>query len=158
MFNLIHARHALNKNTTVTDDMYIGECQDASKFSQDLVQGNLLICSYSVRFVLGLSTIQQALETAMNLSAVGVVFSMDLFVTAFQLNPVPMKMPGIIIPSANDSKVHCSFSPLHMYTVFFLFAFILLYVRIKLTYNLLGAVGTVLQSELEFHLVIRIVL
>ncbi|KAG5029618.1 hypothetical protein JHK87_013132 [Glycine soja] len=105
MFKLIHARHALNKNTTVTDDMYIGECQDASKFSQDLVQGNLLICSYSVRFVLGLSTIQQALETAMNLSAVGVVFSMDLFVTAFQLNPVPMKMPGIIIPSANDSKI-----------------------------------------------------
>jgi len=134
MFKLIHARHALNKNTTVTDDMYIGECQDASKFSQDLVQGNLLICSYSVRFVLGLSTIQQALETAMNLSAVGVVFSMDLFVTAFQLNPVPMKMPGIIIPSANDSKVHCSFSPLHMYAVFFLFSWacILLYGRIKL--------------------------
>lgn len=134
MFKLIHARHALNKNTTVTDDMYIGECQDSSKFSQDLVQGNLLICSYSVRFVLGLSTIQQALETAMNLSAVGVVFSMDLFVTAFQLNPVPMKMPGIIIPSANDSKVHCSFSPLHMYAVFFLFSWacILLYGRIKL--------------------------
>ena len=38
MFKLIHARHALNKNTTVTDDMYIGECQDLSKFSQDLVQ------------------------------------------------------------------------------------------------------------------------
>ena len=114
--------------------MYIGECQDASKFSQDLVQGNLLICSYSVQFVLGLSTIQQALETAMNLSAVGVVFSMDPFVTSFQLNPVPMKMPGIIIPSANDSKVHCSFSPLHMYAVFFLFSWacILLYGRIKL--------------------------
>ncbi|KAG5025318.1 hypothetical protein GLYMA_08G129000v4 [Glycine max] len=105
LFKLIHARHALNKNTTVTDDMYIGECQDSSKFSQDLVQGNLLICSYSVQFVLGLSTIQQALETAMNLSAVGVVFSMDPFVTSFQLNPVPMKMPGIIIPSANDSKI-----------------------------------------------------
>ncbi|TKY60184.1 Subtilisin protease SBT2.5 [Spatholobus suberectus] len=105
MFKLIHARHALNKNTTVADDMYFGECQDASKFNQDLVQGNILICIYSVRFVLGLSTIKQALETAMNLSAVGVVFSMDPFVTDFQLNPVPMKMPGIIIPSANDSKI-----------------------------------------------------
>ncbi|XP_020215788.1 subtilisin-like protease SBT2.2 isoform X4 [Cajanus cajan] len=105
MFKLIHARHALNKNTTVADDMYVGECQDASKFDQNLVQGNLLICSYSVRFVLGISTLKQALETAMNLSAVGVVFSMDPFVTDFQLNPVPMKMPGIIIPSANDSKI-----------------------------------------------------
>ncbi|XP_027916293.1 subtilisin-like protease SBT2.2 isoform X2 [Vigna unguiculata] len=105
MFKLIHARHALNKTTTVADAMYIGECQDASIFNQDLVQGNLLICSYSVRFVLGLSTIKQAIETAMNLSAVGVVFSMDPFVTSFQLNPVPMKIPGIIIPSANDSKI-----------------------------------------------------
>ncbi|CAJ1938262.1 unnamed protein product [Sphenostylis stenocarpa] len=105
MFKLIHARHALNKSTTVVDDMYIGECQDASIFNQDLVQGNLLMCSYSVRFVLGLSTIKQALETAMNLSAVGVVFSMDPFVTAFQLNPVPMRIPGIIIPSSNDSKI-----------------------------------------------------
>lgn len=106
MFKLVHARHALNKTITVADAMYIGECQDASIFNQDLVQGNLLICSYSVRFVLGLSTIKQAMETAMNLSAVGVVFSMDPFVSSFQLNPVPMKMPGIIIPSANDSKVH----------------------------------------------------
>ncbi|XP_017409283.1 subtilisin-like protease SBT2.2 isoform X2 [Vigna angularis] len=105
MFKLIHARHALNKTITVADAMYIGECQDASIFSHDLVQGNLLICSYSVRFVLGLSTIKQAMETAMNLSAVGVVFSMDPFVSSFQLNPVPMKMPGIIIPSANDSKI-----------------------------------------------------
>ncbi|KAL2343141.1 hypothetical protein Fmac_004426 [Flemingia macrophylla] len=30
---------------------------------------------------------------------------MDPFVTDFQLNPVPMKMPSIIIPSANDSKI-----------------------------------------------------
>jgi len=106
MFKLIHARHALNKTTRVAADMYIGECQDGSIFNQDLVKGNLLICSYSVRFVLGLSTIKQALETAMNLSAVGIVFSMDPFVTSFQLNPVPMKIPGIIISSANDSKVH----------------------------------------------------
>ncbi|XP_027347596.1 subtilisin-like protease SBT2.3 [Abrus precatorius] len=105
MYKLIHARHAVSNDTTVADDMYIGECQDASKFNQDLVQGNLLICGYSVRFVLGLSTIQQALETATNLSAVGIVFSMDPFVTGYQINPVPMKMPGIIIPSANDSKI-----------------------------------------------------
>ncbi|KAK7318709.1 hypothetical protein RJT34_03415 [Clitoria ternatea] len=105
MYKLIHARHALNNNTTVSDDMYVGECQDASKFNQDYVQGKLLICSYSVRYVIGLSTIKQALETAVNLSAAGVVFSIDPSVNGFQLNPVPMKMPGIIIPSAKDSKI-----------------------------------------------------
>lgn len=105
MFKLIHAHHALNNESTAADDMYVDECQDASNFNQDLVKGNLLMCSYSIRFVLGISTVKLTLETAKNLSAVGVVFYMDPFVIGFQLNPVPMKMPGIIISSTNDSKV-----------------------------------------------------
>lgn len=105
LYTLISALHALNNNTTTTDDMYVGECQDSSNFNQDLVQGNLLICSYSIRFVLGLSTIKHAFETAKNLSAAGIVFYMDPFVIGFQLNPTPMKMPGIIIPSPDDSKI-----------------------------------------------------
>ncbi|RDY04507.1 Subtilisin-like protease SBT2.2, partial [Mucuna pruriens] len=105
LYKLVHAHHALNNDTTVADDMYVGECQDASKFSKDLIKGNLLMCSYSIRFVLGLSTIKRASETAKNLSAAGVVFYMDPFVIGFQLNPIPMKMPGIIISSTNDSKV-----------------------------------------------------
>lgn len=104
MYTLISAIHALNNDTTVTDDMYVSECQDSSNFNQDLVRGNLLICSYSIRFVLGISTIQQALQTAQNLSAVGVVFYMDPFMIGFQLNPTPMKIPGIIISSPDDSK------------------------------------------------------
>lgn len=111
MYKLMHAQHALNNDTTVADDIYVGECQDSSKFNRGLIQGNLLICSYSIRFELGLSSINQALETAMNLSAVGVVFPMDPFMTGFQLDPIPMKMPSIIIPSANDSKVHYPFPP-----------------------------------------------
>nr|XP_016444836.1 PREDICTED: subtilisin-like protease SBT2.3 [Nicotiana tabacum] len=103
MYTLVMAIHALND--TAANDMYVGECQDASSFNQTLVQGNLLVCSYSVRFVLGLSTIKQALETAKNLSAAGVVFYLDPFVIGFQINPTPMRLPGIIIPSANDSEI-----------------------------------------------------
>lgn len=105
MCTLVSALHALNNDTTVTNDMYVGECQDSSILNQDLVQGNLLICSYSIRFVLGLSTIKQALQTAKNLSAVGVVFYMDPYVIGFQLNPTPLELPGIIISSPVDSKV-----------------------------------------------------
>ncbi|KAF1892439.1 hypothetical protein Lal_00010904 [Lupinus albus] len=105
IYKLIHAHHALNNDTTVADDVYVSECQDANKFNKDLVHGNLLICSYSIRFVLGTSTIKQASETAENLSAAGVVFYLDPFVIGYQLNPVPMKMPGIIIASTNDSKI-----------------------------------------------------
>ncbi|XP_022845874.1 subtilisin-like protease SBT2.2 [Olea europaea var. sylvestris] len=104
MYTLVSAIHALNE-TVAANDMYVGECQDASNFNQDIIQGNLLICSYSIRFVLGLSTIKQALETAKNLSAAGVVFYMDPFVIGFQLNPIPMRLPGIVIPSPDDSKV-----------------------------------------------------
>ncbi|KAL6546263.1 hypothetical protein OROMI_021984 [Orobanche minor] len=104
IYTLVSAIHGL-KNTTPANDMYISECQEPSNFDQDLIQGRLLICSYSVRFVLGIATIKQALETAKNLGAAGVVFSMDPYVIGFQLNPIPMTMPGIIIPTQNDSRV-----------------------------------------------------
>lgn len=72
---MISALDALkNKSSVVDKDMYVGECQDYDSFNKDLVGGNLLICSYSIRFVLGLSTIKQALAVAKNLSAKGVVF------------------------------------------------------------------------------------
>ncbi|XP_054803176.1 subtilisin-like protease SBT2.2 isoform X2 [Prosopis cineraria] len=108
MYKLVHALHALKNDSSVADNMYLAECQDSSNFDQELVKGNLLMCSYSIRFVLGLSTIKHALEAAQNLSAVGVVFYMDPFVIGFQLNPVPMKMPGIIISSTNDSEYYNS--------------------------------------------------
>ncbi|KAJ8544670.1 hypothetical protein K7X08_017253 [Anisodus acutangulus] len=103
MYTMVSAIHALND--TAAKDMYVSECQDASKFNQTHIQGNLLICSYSIRFVLGLSTIKQASEITMNLSAAGVVFAVDPFVISFQLYPVLMRLPGIIIPFQDDSKV-----------------------------------------------------
>ncbi|MQM15425.1 hypothetical protein Taro_048370 [Colocasia esculenta] len=105
MYTLVSAVHAFREGTTDVKDMYVAECQDSSNLDKDIVQGNILICSYSIRFVLGLSSIKQALETAKNLSAVGIIFYMDPFVIGFQLNPTPMKMPGLIIPSPDDSKI-----------------------------------------------------
>ena len=101
---MVSATDALNDSEPPNDD-YVNECQDATSLNQTVVQGNLLICSYSIKFVLGQSTINTAVKTARNLSAAGIVFSMDPFIIGFQLNPVPMSLPGIIIPSANDSKV-----------------------------------------------------
>ncbi|ANM71060.1 Subtilase family protein [Arabidopsis thaliana] len=104
MYKMISAFHALNNSTSVDKDMYVGECQDYENFDQDRVSGKLLICSYSARFVLGLSTIKQALDVAKNLSATGVIFYIDPYVLGFEINPTPMDMPGIIIPSVEDSK------------------------------------------------------
>ncbi|GMH27711.1 hypothetical protein Nepgr_029554 [Nepenthes gracilis] len=104
-YRMLSAEHALNNDSLSVTDMYVGECQDASILSQDLVEGNLLICSYSVRFVLGVSTVNQALQTAKNLSAAGIIFYMDPFMIGLQMNPTPMDIPSIMIPSADDSKI-----------------------------------------------------
>ncbi|KAG7026407.1 Subtilisin-like protease SBT2.2 [Cucurbita argyrosperma subsp. argyrosperma] len=104
-YKLIAAMHALKNGTHVSEDMYVSECQDSSNFDRDLIKGKLLICSYSIRFVLGLSTVKQASQTVKNLSAAGVIFYMDSFVLSFRLNPTPMRMPGIIISSPEHSKI-----------------------------------------------------
>lgn len=105
MYTLVAAPHALKNNTVSPTEMSLGECQDSSRLDADLIRGKILVCSYSVRFVLGLSSVKQALDTANNVSAAGVIFYLDPFVLGFQLNPTPMRMPGLIIPSSDDSKV-----------------------------------------------------
>ncbi|KAK1668078.1 hypothetical protein QYE76_056237 [Lolium multiflorum] len=109
MYNLIAAPHALINYTTSPIEMSIGECQDSSHLDKDLISGKILVCSYSIRFVLGLSSVKQALHTAKNVSAAGVVFYLDPFVLGFQLNPTPMDIPGLIIPSSDDSKIFLSY-------------------------------------------------
>ncbi|KAG2591973.1 hypothetical protein PVAP13_5NG517300 [Panicum virgatum] len=104
MYSLIAAPHALKNNTVSPTEMSLGECQDSSRLDADLIKGKILVCSYSIRFVLGLSSVKQALDTANNVSAAGVIFYLDPFVLGFQLNPTPMRMPGLIIPSSDDSK------------------------------------------------------
>ncbi|EMS49017.1 Subtilisin-like protease [Triticum urartu] len=109
MYNLIAAPHALQNYTTTPIEMSLGECQDPSHLDKDLIRGKILVCSYSIRFVLGLSSVKQALDTAKNVSAAGIIFYLDPFVLGFQLNPTPMDIPGLIIPSSDDSKIFLSY-------------------------------------------------
>ncbi|KAG8055274.1 hypothetical protein GUJ93_ZPchr0001g29677 [Zizania palustris] len=109
MYTLIAAPHALKDNAASPTEMSLGECQDSSHLDEELIRGKILVCSYSIRFVLGLSSVKQALDTAKNVSAVGIIFYLDPFVNGFQLNPTPMNMPGLIIPSSDDSKVFLNY-------------------------------------------------
>ncbi|CAA7014253.1 unnamed protein product [Microthlaspi erraticum] len=104
MHKLVLAAHALRNGTTVMDAIYVEECQDSSSFDQKLVQGKILVCSYTVRFILGVSTIKQALIAAKNLTASGLVFYMDPSATGFQMTSTPMDIPGILISSSQDSQ------------------------------------------------------
>lgn len=104
MYTLITATHALRNDSERDNNFYLGECQDPSYMNQNLIKGKILICSYSIRYLLGLSSVKQALVTAKNVSAAGIIFYMDPFVLGFQLNPTPMDIPGFIIPFPDDSK------------------------------------------------------
>ncbi|KAL0814950.1 hypothetical protein Bca101_071393 [Brassica carinata] len=103
MHKLVLAAHALRNGTTIMDAIYVGECQDSSSYELKLVNGKILVCSYTVRFILGVSTIKQALLTAKNLTAAGLVFYMDPSSTGFQMTSTPMDIPGILISSPQDS-------------------------------------------------------
>lgn len=105
MHKLVLAAHALRNGTTIMDAIYVGECQDSSSYELKLVNGKILVCSYTVRFILGVSTIKQALLTAKNLTAAGLVFYMDPSSTGFQMTSTPMDIPGILISSPQDSLV-----------------------------------------------------
>lgn len=105
MHKLVLATHALRNGTTVMDTIYVGECQDSNSFDQKLVQGKILVCSYTVRFILGVSTIKKALITAKNLTAAGLVFYVDPSAAGFQMSSTPMDIPGILISSPQDSQV-----------------------------------------------------
>ena len=112
MYPLISPVDALRDDLSeeTRNNMYLGECQDPSPLDKDSIEGNILICSYSVRFILGLSSVRRAIDTAKNLSAIGIIFYMDPFVMGFQLNPTPMEIPGLMIPSSEDSRVPVLFS------------------------------------------------
>ncbi|GJY40356.1 hypothetical protein Tco_0427626, partial [Tanacetum coccineum] len=51
---------------------------------------------YSIKYVMGQSTIDNVVKTATNLSAAGIMLSMDPFITGLQLNPVPMSLLVIV--------------------------------------------------------------
>jgi hypothetical protein len=104
MYNLILATDAFlkhNSSIAQNDD----ECQNASILDQEMVQGNLLICSYSLNFLFGISTFKNVMDTIKNLSAVGVVMTTTVDLRGINIPDAPFSVPAIIVLAANDSKV-----------------------------------------------------
>ncbi|XP_062007176.1 subtilisin-like protease SBT2.3 isoform X1 [Rosa rugosa] len=96
LYTLISAIHALNNDTTVTDDMYVSECQDRATSIRIWSRETSWSAATQFDLCLGCSQyIQQALQTAQNLSAWFCFLCMDSFMIGFQLNPTPMKIPGL---------------------------------------------------------------
>ncbi|KAJ7559871.1 hypothetical protein O6H91_04G104400 [Diphasiastrum complanatum] len=101
MYNLILASDGRMRNLSNLD---VDDCQDPDHFDIAMVEGKIMICTYSFRFSLGISNIGGLISTAHTLKAAGVVFLISSEMTERQrFIPVAVEFPAITIPSVNDS-------------------------------------------------------
>ncbi|MCO5548281.1 hypothetical protein L7F22_001738 [Adiantum nelumboides] len=103
MHNLILASDALKGNGSTLPDA--NDCQDSSLFEADMVQGKVIICSYSIDYIFGGASVNSVIDTIKNLSAVGMI----LIVTAdfegkLTIPLIPFPLAAIIIPTTERTK------------------------------------------------------
>lgn len=85
-------------------DKYIpSDCQKPELLNKNLVQGNILLCGYSFNFVVGTSSIKAVSETARSLGAAGFVLAVESSSPGTKYDPVPVRVPGIVITNQKDS-------------------------------------------------------
>lgn len=97
----------VSANDVVLDssvDKYIpSDCQRPELLNKNLVQGNILLCGYSFNFVVGTSSIKAVSETARTLGAAGFVLAVESSSPGTKYDPVPVRIPGIVITDQKDS-------------------------------------------------------
>ncbi|KAL5987794.1 hypothetical protein ACLOJK_035548 [Asimina triloba] len=105
-FPLIMARDAVIVNGSFPlSPAYIEECQHPEALDPQLVQGSVVICSFSTGFLSGTSTLTVIINTAKELGFVGFVFVANPALGDFIAAPVPFSVPGIMIPRLADVQV-----------------------------------------------------
>lgn len=81
------------------------DCQRPELLNKNLVQGNILLCGYSFNFVTGTSSIKRVAETARSLGASGFVLAVENAPSGTKFDPVPVRVPGVLITDVKDSMV-----------------------------------------------------
>lgn len=84
-------------------------CQNASLLDKRLVEGRILICTYTADFLNGLASMQILLSTAKRLSARGVIIVVDRFTVGSDLGPFPSTLPAVCIPNLQESLLLLSY-------------------------------------------------
>ncbi|CAM6074802.1 unnamed protein product [Sphagnum tenellum] len=103
LYNLISANDAMQGQG---NPLYTpSDCQLASLFNKLLVQGKLMICTYSFNFIFGGASMQQVVSTLEALGAAGLVMVVESDVAGSKFDPIPFTMPGIVIIDAMNSEV-----------------------------------------------------
>lgn len=105
-------RLVLAKDAVKADGMfprspqYLDECQYPEAFDPSVVQGSVVICTFSSGFYNGTSNLTAIIETARILGFMGFVLVANPSYGDFIAQPIPFSVPGIMIPKVSDAQVY----------------------------------------------------
>ncbi|KAM3320292.1 hypothetical protein P3S67_007492 [Capsicum chacoense] len=102
---LVLAKDAIKINTSLPKIANNSEeCQYAEAFDPLVVQGNVVICTFSAGFYNGTSTLTAIIHTATFLQFRAFVFVANPTYGDFIAEPIPFATPAIIIPTTTDTQ------------------------------------------------------
>ncbi|CAM8911971.1 unnamed protein product [Rhodiola kirilowii] len=105
-YKLVLAKDGLKKNGSFPQTAeYVEECQHPEAFDQFIVQGSIVLCTFSTGFVNETSTLTAIVQTAKRLGLAGFVLLANPALGDYVAEPVPFSVPAILIPNVSDSQI-----------------------------------------------------
>ncbi|KAK3142931.1 hypothetical protein QOZ80_4BG0354350 [Eleusine coracana subsp. coracana] len=91
------------------------ECQDAEALRPraELLRGSIVLCSFSEGFYNGTSTVTAILNVAEDLGFAGFVLVANARFGDFVAQPLPFRVPGLLVPRVADAQVIWSYYAEH---------------------------------------------
>ncbi|KAH7569437.1 hypothetical protein JRO89_XS06G0162300 [Xanthoceras sorbifolium] len=108
---LLYAKLVLAKDAPKSDGTfprtpeYVEECQFPEAFDPIVVQGSVIICTFSAGFYNETSTLTAIINTATTLRLFGFLLIANPTYGDFVAEPIPFSVPGILIPKVSSAQV-----------------------------------------------------
>ncbi|XP_062184662.1 subtilisin-like protease SBT2.4 [Phragmites australis] len=114
----LHYRLVAAKDAAAPDSASMGraeECQDAEtlRWRADVLRGSIVVCSFSQGFYNGTSTVTAILDVAEALGFAGFVLLANLQYGDFVAQPLPFRVPGVMVPRVDNAEVIWSYYAEH---------------------------------------------
>ncbi|KAK6932777.1 Subtilisin-like protease, fibronectin type-III domain [Dillenia turbinata] len=104
-YKLVLAKDAIKAiGTFPRTPEYIEECQYPEAFDPAIVQASIVICTFSSGFFNGTSSVTAIINTANVLGFMGFMLLANPTYGDFISEPIPLPIPGIMIPRVADSQ------------------------------------------------------
>uniref|UniRef100_A0A7N0UJT0 Subtilisin-like protease SBT2.4 n=1 Tax=Kalanchoe fedtschenkoi TaxID=63787 RepID=A0A7N0UJT0_KALFE len=104
-YKLVLAKDGLRENGSFPQTPeYVEECQHPEAFDPFIVQGSIMLCTFSAGFVNQTSTLSAIIQTAKAVGLAGFVLLANPSLGDYVAEPVPFSVPAVLIPNVSDSQ------------------------------------------------------